>query len=61
VVRPGAKLSLAIGFEEDRFDKAVISDMLGHFKASLLAIVANPERSVADAMTSSACASSQLR
>ena len=58
VVRPGFELSLAVGFDEDRFDKAAIKDMLGDLQALLRDIIANPERPVADLTKASASASS---
>jgi len=48
VVRPGAELSLAIGFDADRFDKVTITRMLGDFQILLRAIVADPGRRVGD-------------
>ena len=48
VMRAASELSLAIGFDEDRFETAAIRDMLGEFRGLLRAIVCDPERSVGD-------------
>ena len=46
VVRPGPAVSIAIRFDEDRFDKDAMKPMLRDFQAVLQAIVADPDQHV---------------
>ncbi|HWO43957.1 MAG TPA: condensation domain-containing protein [Candidatus Eisenbacteria bacterium] len=54
VVRPGPELSLAIGFDEGRFDQRTIAALLSDFQTFLRAVVARPECSVAELLAAGA-------